>query len=167
MNAFLFPEARHTRRHGPRGYTDVESYRPWLRDEFKFRCVYCLFREQWGRVKAGFSLDHFLPVSVYPEHQYSYDNLLSACVACNLAKGANLLPDPTRVLIDGAVQVYEDGRIEGKTRARRASSSACLVSTVAKRQKHDYCGSRSLLWRIGQTQGSTKDSWVFLRNCPI
>src|SRR5947209_20503873 len=119
MSGLLYPVARHDRRHGPRGYSDVESYRPWLRDEFAFRCVYCLFREQWGRVKAGFTLDHFLPVSVHPEHQHSYDNLLYACVACNRAKGAALVPDPTQVFVEGAVHVHEDGRIEGTTPAAR------------------------------------------------
>lgn len=119
MSAFLYPAARHMRRHGPSGYADVESYRAWLRDEFHFRCVYCLFREQWGRVKAGFSLDHFFPVSVHPEHERTYDNLLYACAACNQSKGSLILPDPTRVLVDGDVRVGEDGQIEATTRAAR------------------------------------------------
>ncbi len=119
MNAFRYPATPQVRRHGPCGYADVESYRPWLRDEFTFRCVYCLFREQWGRVKAGFALDHFLAVSMHPEHEHNYDNLLYTCVACNLAKGATLIPDPTQVFVEGAVQVHEDGRIEGTTRAAR------------------------------------------------
>jgi hypothetical protein len=70
-------------------------------------------------VKAGFSLDHFLPVWVHPEHQRSYDNLLYACVACNQSKGATLLPDPTQMLLDGAVRVKEDGRIEAMTHEAR------------------------------------------------
>jgi hypothetical protein len=119
MRAFHYPPTQYVRRHGPRGYADVESYRPWLRDEFAFRCVYCLFREQWGRVKAGFSLDHFLPVSTHPQHEHDYDNLLYTCVACNLAKGITLIPDPTQVFVEGAVHVHEDGRIEGLTPAAR------------------------------------------------
>ena len=119
MTAFRYPLAPHVRRHGPRGYADVESYRPWLRDEFAFRCAYCLFREQWGRVKAGFALDHFLPVSVFPGNQGVYGNLIYACVACNQSKGTLLLPDPTQVLVDEAVFVGDDGRIEGTTREAR------------------------------------------------
>ena len=72
------------RRHGPRGYADVESFRPWLRDEFSFRCAYCRYREQWGRLKGAFALDHFLPVSVYPKQTRTYDNLLYACRAWNV-----------------------------------------------------------------------------------
>jgi hypothetical protein len=116
MSAFIYPAAPHVRRHGPAGYADADSYRPWLRDEFAFRCVYCLYREQWGRLKAGFSLDHFLPVSRHPEHKLRYDNLLYACAACNLSKGASILPDPTQALVNRAAAVHEDGRIEGKTR---------------------------------------------------
>jgi hypothetical protein len=119
MNPLRYPAAPHLRRHGPRGYTDVASYRPWLRDEFTFRCVYCLFREQWGHVKAGFSLDHFLPVAVRADLKLSYDNLLYVCAAFNQSKGGTILPDPTRALIDGSVRVGEDGRIEPKTRAAR------------------------------------------------
>ncbi|MEX0819011.1 MAG: hypothetical protein WD070_05450 [Pirellulaceae bacterium] len=56
---FLYPTRPHIRRHGP-VYTAYESYRPWLRDEFSFRCVYCLKREQWGVVRGTFDIDHFV-----------------------------------------------------------------------------------------------------------
>ena len=119
MSAFGYPASPHLRRHGPRGYADVESYRPWLRDEFSFRFVYCLFREQWGRLKAAFSIDHFLPVATFPDQDRSYDNLLYACASCNQAKGQAILPDPLKVFVDGKVRVNDDGRIEGATRDAR------------------------------------------------
>ncbi len=43
--AFTYPPPVTERRHGPGGYVDYGSYRPWLRDEFVFRCVYCLNRD--------------------------------------------------------------------------------------------------------------------------
>ena len=52
---FDYPANRQERRHGPSGYASYESYRPWLRDEFEFRCVYCLKRETWGQVTGDFS----------------------------------------------------------------------------------------------------------------
>ena len=58
-SAFEYPAAIHAWRHGPLGYAKYESYREWVRDEFSFRCVYCLLREQWGRVRGLFDLDHF------------------------------------------------------------------------------------------------------------
>lgn len=119
MVAFLYPIEAHEQRHGPRGYASYESYRPWLRDEFAFRCVFCLVREQWGRVRGAFDIDHFLPVASHPEQERTYDNLLYSCTTCNAAKGRQILPDPTRVLLAADVQVNDDGTIEGRTVAAR------------------------------------------------
>ena len=47
--AFRYPPSALVRRHGPAGYSDYASFRPWLRDDFSFRRVYCLIRERWGR----------------------------------------------------------------------------------------------------------------------
>jgi hypothetical protein len=112
---FRYPAARHVRRHGPRGYRNYESFRPWLRDEFVFRCVYCLQREQWGRVKAVFDLDHFRAVATHPSEVGTYDNLIFACTTCNSAKQGLLIPDPTIAFIQEAIRVQQDGRIETST----------------------------------------------------
>ena len=83
---FDFPPP-HVRRHGPRGYADYASFRPWLRDEFAFRCVYCLTRETWGSVTGMFDIDHYIPVAQLPDALLDYDNLLLACARCNAKKG--------------------------------------------------------------------------------
>ena len=75
---FDYPVQRNERRHGPSGYTSYERYRPWLRDEFDFRCVYCLKREAWGQVTGEFELDHFEPQSVNPARRLDYENLVYA-----------------------------------------------------------------------------------------
>lgn len=80
---FSYPDKPHARRHGPSGYLRYESYRPWLRDEFCFRCVYCLARETWWRMGRTFDIDHFLPVEHLPNSGQDYDNLLYACAGCN------------------------------------------------------------------------------------
>ena len=49
MSPFAYPALPHIRRHGPQGYNDTESFRPWLRAEFMFRCVFCLVRERWEK----------------------------------------------------------------------------------------------------------------------
>ena len=110
---FLYPAVPHTRRHGPKGYADYSSYRPWLRDEFAFRCVYCLLRERW--ILGGFHIDHFSPVALHPELTTNYDNLLYACASCNAAKSDLELPDPTATLLAGSIRVLEDGTIEAST----------------------------------------------------
>ena len=81
-----YPKRPHVRRHGPAGYDDVESFRPWLRDEFQFRCVYCLEREVWTKPVAAFDIDHHAAVGGNPGLQFDYDNLLYVCHSCNLSK---------------------------------------------------------------------------------
>jgi hypothetical protein len=126
---FRYPTTPHKRRHGPRGYSDFESFRPWLRDEFSFRCVYCLVREQWGRVQRAFDLDHFLPVARARARRLDYNNLLYACAACNAAKGAAETPDPCVVFVERSVRVNEDGTMVGLTTgARRLIRSLGLDS---------------------------------------
>ncbi len=119
IGPFTYPALAHVRRHGPRGYADYESYRPWLRDEFAFRCVYCLIRETWGPFKGVYALDHFLPLASRPDLGLEYDNLVYACVSCNLSKGSLETPDPLATLLDPMVKVAEDGRILADTRQAR------------------------------------------------
>ena len=81
---FEYPAAPHSRRHGPRGYGNYESYKPWLRDEFTFTCAYCLVREQWQRGgHRHFSVEHIAPQSTFPQRTTDYTNLLYSCVDCN------------------------------------------------------------------------------------
>ena len=112
MMPFLYPTEPHQRRHGPMGYRDNASFRPWLRDEFCFRCVFCLRREQWDRA-TGMHIDHFLPTSQFPELELTYDNLLYACARCNLAKSSRVIPDPCEVLLADVVTILADGMLVG------------------------------------------------------
>jgi hypothetical protein len=112
---FAYPPAPLVRRHDRQGYADYQSYRPWLRDEFSFRCVYCLLREQWGQMRGGHAIDHFLPVAQYPDRATDYDTLVYACTACNGVKGDRLVPDATAVLTAPGVWVSSDGVIHSDT----------------------------------------------------
>ena len=155
MKPYAYPSTRHHRRHGPAGYLDVESFRPWLRDEFAFRCVYCLERETWSNVVAGFDLDHFVPVSAWPEKRLEYDNLLYACRACNAVKGDQRVPDPLRTLLGDAVAVHDDGHIQGLSRPARRLIDLMQLDRPA------YVARRRLLQRI-LAVAQTGD-WVLYR----
>ena len=96
-HAFDFPEPRKSRRHGP-VYKNYESFRPWLRDEFMFRCVYCLKRETWGQVTSEFALDHFKPQKYNSDKKLDYKNLVYACQRCNSVKSSKKVPDPFKLL---------------------------------------------------------------------
>jgi len=113
MKGFEYATTPHLRRHGPAGYSDYESYRDWLRDEFSFRCVYCLHREQWNYGGAAFHIDHLVPVVANPAGELEYSNLLYACATCNEAKSAVLgLPDPCRIAFHDCLRITDDGRVE-------------------------------------------------------
>lgn len=115
MNPFTYPPTAHVRRHGPQGYADPDSFRPWLRDDFSFRCVFCLLREQWGQVRACYAIDHFLAAVHHPDRALDYENLLYTCAGCNAVKGARAVPDPLTVLIHPGVRVTENGRMHADT----------------------------------------------------
>jgi hypothetical protein len=115
MLPFLYPQSPHVRRHGPTGYADYSGYRSWLRDEFSFRCVYCLKREQWDVIRGTFHLDHFLAQVHDQSGILDYDNLLYACISCNLGKGDKFVPNPCDCMLNDNVVIEQDGSITGTT----------------------------------------------------
>jgi len=85
---FEYPRSRHYRRHGPSGYRSYHSYKPWLRDEFAFTCVFCLVRQRWSPDgHAAFSVEHLHPKKL-GQGILDYNNLLYACLECNSLKRA-------------------------------------------------------------------------------
>jgi hypothetical protein len=131
MVAFEYPAQPHLRRHGPAGYKDYGSYRDWLRDEFMFRCVYCLHREQWYSRSGTFHVDHFVPVSADPQGTLQYSNLLYVCTTCNEAKADILgLPDPCSISFRECIEIEGDGRIVGKNPAGRRLCDVLRMNSV-------------------------------------
>ena len=114
---FHYPMSAHERRHGPQGYQDYRSYKPWLRDEFAFRCVYCLCRERWfPDGDANFSVDHIEPRQAAPERICDYDNLVYACCQCNAAKqDVRDILNPCLEPFGAHLTVRDDGVIGGLT----------------------------------------------------
>lgn len=133
---FDYPDARLHRRHAPRGYSHYRKYRPWLRDEFSFRCVYCLKRETWGQVTGEFDVDHFQPQALDTEDVDVYENLVYACRHCNGVKSDEIIPDPFQVLTQARVFVTADGTL------RPADEEAEKIIEIL-----DLNSSRFLEWR--------------------
>lgn len=144
-DAFTY-SSRRDRRHGPGGYESYASYRRELRDEFTFRCVYCLICEEWGRRDGEFDLDHFQPHANRPELVTEYENLVYACHTCNLRKSADEIFDPEQWLTKEMVRVYPDGRIEGQSPEARAII-ARLTLDSPKFRKWNWSGFEMLSWR--------------------
>jgi len=114
VEPFQYP-TQLTRNHGPSGYKHYSSFKDWVRDDFLFRCVYCLKRERWDIASNSFALDHFVPQKTSEEGKLDYDNLVYSCGACNAAKGSQSVPDPCSELSAATVVVHEDGTIEPTT----------------------------------------------------
>ena len=111
IQPFRYPQTPLRRKHGPQGYSQYRHYRPWLRDEFDFRCVYCLKRELWCSHDGDHELDHQVAQSTAPELCREYTNLVYACANCNHRKGARHLPAPDQVAYGACLEVLRDGRI--------------------------------------------------------
>jgi HNH endonuclease len=107
---FAYPTEPHCRRHGPAGYTDYQSYRPWLEDEFVFRCIYCLKRMVWAPTDV-WSVDHIIPQEEDERLECIYDNLVLACQFCNRMKSDNRVADPCLVAYGQCLHVSSDGAI--------------------------------------------------------
>jgi hypothetical protein len=130
VSVFTYPRAPHVRRHGPRGYADYKHYKPWLRDEFSFRCVYCLCRETWlPDGEAHFGVDHVLPRSQAAGLSSLYDSLVYACGVCNAYKkdfgdliGIDL-PAPAEHLA-----VQPDGSVAALTSAGQTLVEICALN---------------------------------------
>lgn len=105
-------------KHAPWGYTRYASYKDWLRDDFLFRCVYCLEREKWYPNRASaFGVDHIKPKGVgrYKKLRNVYENLAYACNRCNSRKGTLTLIDPRQNPFGKHLKVEPDGTIAGLT----------------------------------------------------
>lgn len=111
---FVYPQPSPGRKHGPRGYAHYEAYRDWLRDEFSFRCAYCLMREKWLRGGLGFQIDHCRPQTRHPARTLDYRNLVYTCPWCNRAKSGVSVPDPTECAYGTYLHVGDDGIIQAK-----------------------------------------------------
>jgi hypothetical protein len=159
---FLYPATPHKRKHGPFGYDNYESYRPWLRDEFSFRCVFCLQREQWPGTRSGrWAIDHLLPREKHPEKLVDYDNLLYLCHTCNGNKRAKLVPDPCRVALGRCLRVHADGRISARNRQGR------LLVRILRLDNDDYTEMRRQVIGILTTCAKHKpDLFVSLMRYP-
>jgi hypothetical protein len=130
QSAFQYPLQVHLRRHGPLGYLNYQSFKPWLRDEFQFRCVYCLWRERWHAVgEDTFGVDHLQPRAEAPNRICDYDNLVYACCRCNSVKiDARRVLDPCEEPFGDHLEVSPDGAIQGLTLRGRELIETCQLA---------------------------------------
>ncbi len=108
---YEYPAEPYNRKHGPFGYADYHSFKPWLRDEFEFRCVYCLIREKWYHDGSKvFGADHLIPQAVDASKACDFTNLVYSCNRCNSAKGTNQMIVPCQESIGDFLRINPDGQ---------------------------------------------------------
>lgn len=147
------------RKHGPEGYSNYSHHRPWLRDEFDFRCVYCLKREQWCFQLNDFELDHQVAQSIAPELCRDYMNLVYACHNCNHRKGNKALPSPDKVAFGACLEVITTGGRTGEIVALNDDGTR-LIDELGLDQKKITETRRQYIISIRSHQ---KDDWkIFL-----
>jgi HNH endonuclease len=127
---FTYPRSLHVRRHGPRGYRDYRAYKPWLRDEFVFRCVYCLWRERWcSEGDHMFSVDHLVPRTTHPERISDYDNLVYACCQCNaLKQDVKTVVNPCEEAVGYHLEIQSDGSVRALTAHGAEQIALCRLN---------------------------------------
>jgi len=152
---FVYSNRAHARKHGPAGYTDFISYKPWLRDEFQFRCVYCLERERWyPSGHAAFGVDHVRPKGD-PDNIAlicDYQNLVYACNRCNSVKQDRLLQDPCNAPLAEHLRVSDDGSISGLTAEGQKLIDLLGLDRVGPRTIRQRCRRIRLLYQTHPDQ---------------
>jgi hypothetical protein len=118
IEVFRYSSTPHGRRHGPAGYSSYKRFKPWLRDDFTFRCIYCLFREKWyPDGAAAFGVDHHIPQSKAPSLALVYDNLFYTCQRCNsLKQDHEFFVNPSVEAIGSHMHVLPTGEVEALTK---------------------------------------------------
>jgi hypothetical protein len=161
VRSFRYPTVTRGRRHGPAGYKDYGDYRPWLEDEFSFRCVYCLKRQQWAPTDI-WSVDHLVPQSENPALQCSYSNLVLTCQWCNNKKLASLVPDPVTVAYGDCLRVdYATGRVE------TLNDDGVILERVLKlNHPNQLSMRRSMIFMLGVMARCAPDEWKRLMGFP-
>ncbi len=127
---FRYPDTPPPRRHQPQGYCAYQSCKPWLRDEFGFRCVYCLWRECWeANGHHGFGVEHVNPRSTSEEQVVDYDQFVYACNTCNSTRRDVPLPlNPAAESLVHHLRILADGTVEGLSSAGRDLVDLCRLN---------------------------------------
>ncbi len=123
---FCYPMEPHRRKHGPTGYIDYNSYRDWLRDEFSYRCVFSLVREQWISRLGNFDIDHLQPRAERPDLTCEYDNLLYLSHQANLVRSKRSLPDPCVVSLGDSLRIVPTGDRTGEIEGLDATGTQVI-----------------------------------------
>ncbi len=159
---YRYPTQARSRRHGPAGYKDYRDYRPWLEDEFLFRCVYCLKRQKWALTDT-WSVDHLIPQVEAPELECDYGNLVLTCQWCNNRKLADSVPNPVAVAYGNCLQVDDS---TGEVRSLNEEGE--ILKRVLKLNSDEHVRTRfDRLQSLSIMARCAPDEWKRIMSFPV
>ena len=85
-NPFVYRRQRHVRTESPGVQRRYQDFKPFLRREFRRKCIYCRISDGIRGAEA-FGVEHYRPKARFPEDELNYANLFYACNPCNQRKG--------------------------------------------------------------------------------
>jgi len=137
MNPFRYPESRHHRARTPGPFTDYRRYKPHLQAEFARQCVYCRMPEG-PKGEDSFGVDHYRPVSQFPDLRSDYGNLFYSCNLCNSWKSdfwptaaqqsrGEFLPNPCDHVMSEHLR-YHGARVEATSPAGELAITLLMLN---------------------------------------
>ena len=99
ITPFKYPHVKHKRSSNPPSYTTYQEYKPFLKEEFGKKCVYCCKISPFED-KGGFHVDHYRPKSLFANLTNEYLNLFYSCAACNRFKSTYWSDIPSERLLN-------------------------------------------------------------------
>jgi HNH endonuclease len=127
VELFHYPKTIHNRTLAPRPFVNYQTYKKYLRIEFKATCVYCRMPDRFSE-KNYYAVEHYKPKKKFPELKAEYSNLFYACGTCNTWKGefwpsdeqiaANIfVPNPCDYRMYDHLRSHSNGTVTAATQA--------------------------------------------------
>lgn len=123
-----------------------------LLKDFYGKCYICE-----DEVRKDAEVEHLLPVAVYPEHKFDWDNLFLSCSHCNKHKGARLniidccKVDPERRILQKAVVIVDSKSDEDNPQKRKFCN---ITVTPIDPEDIEACATAALIQDCFTKEGS-------------
>lgn len=129
-------------------------YRPFLREDFRHCCAYCLLHEFWAGGERNFEIDHFRPASRFPHLIGEYENLFYACHVCNQVKSDHWVPPGLEAAGISLVDLCDSDwgvhyRLELNGTLEPLTASAYYTITTLRLNSLHFVSFRAFLLRTG------------------